>query len=653
MKRLSLFALTILLISITAGQAFSQDPAPQASPQPSAEDIEKQKAERERNALRLLDQVIDEAQSLRLVENRVRIQISAADMLWERNQPRARTLFTQAADGVAELGRTEPNQNNRRGQNIDRSAFQLRQELVLSVARHDAPLAYQLLAATKPPANTQSGPDNRNPRMAFNPEDNLEQVLLGRVAALDPKLAGQNAEQMIDKGQFPRTLPDVINQLQKQDSDAAAKLTDKTLKKIQAANLLTNNDAGNLAVQLLVFGPKMPTASTSSDGMTAAGSASISGRVTGVLDQSAYTDLLSTVVDVALKAQPQPRPVQVPQRRGGGAGSVAIASTASPATDAQLEQAGARRLLSSLQATLSNVDQYLPSKASQLRQKLSEFGMGDSSRQNFSQALMALQQGNANVDTLVQAAASAPPQMQSRIYQQAAYKAIDDGDTDRARQIATSYLQDNARDDVMKRIDARDMVKKAEGAQLDEIKMTLGRLQSDNERIDLLVTVASGLQTTNPKLASQLLDEAKQLTGRRATSYDQFNQQLKVAHAFATVDPARSFEVLEPGITQLNELLAAAAVLSGFEINLFKDGEMSFQGGSGLTGMISRYGQELSFLAKSDFDRAELLTGRFQFAEPRIMTRLAIVQGLLGAQVPQNNFNFQRNIGQTMFSRQD
>jgi len=651
MHRPSLIALIILLISITTGQALAQEPAPQASPSPSAEDIEKQKAERERNALRLLDQVIDEVQSLRLAENRVRIQISAADMLWERNQPRARTLFTQAADGVAELGRNDQNQNNRRGSNSDRSALQLRQELVLAVARHDAPLAYQLLAATKPPVNPQAVPDNRNPRIPFNAEDNLEQVLLGRVASLDPKMAGQNAEQMMDKGQFPRALPEVINQLQKQDADAAAKLTDKTIKKLQSANLLTNNDASSLAVMMLIVGPKTASITTSADNGTTS-NLPVSGRLTGVLDQGAYTDLLSTVVDAALKAQVQPRSNQVPQRRMGGVGP-GSAQPASPLTDAQLEQNGARRLLSSLQATLSNVDQYLPAKASQLRQKLADLGMADSSRQNFSQALSVLQQGNANVDSLVQAASSAPPQMQSRLYQQAAYKAIEDGDTDRARQIATSYLRDNQRDEVIRRIDARDIIKKAEGAQLDEIRLTLGRLQSDSERIDLLVSVATGLQTTNPKVAAQLLDEAKQLAGRRATNYDQFTQQLKVAHAFATVDPARSFEVLEPGITQLNELLAAASVLSGFEMNLFRDGEMSFQGGSGLTATINRYGQELAFLAKSDFDRAELLTGRFQFTEPRIMTRLAIVQGLLGAQSPQNNFIFQRNIGQSMFTRQD
>jgi len=126
------------------------------------------------------------------------------------------------------------------------------------------------------------------------------------------------------------------------------------------------------------------------------------------------------------------------------------------------------------------------------------------------------------------------------------------------------------------------------------------------------------------------LDEARQITNHRATGYQDFEQQLKVAHALADVDPVRSFEALELGIGQLNELLAAAAVLSGFEINMFRDGEMAMQGGNGLTAMINRYGQELAVLARSDFERSETLSGRFQLAEPRIMTRMAIVQGVLG-----------------------
>jgi len=95
------------------------------------------------------------------------------------------------------------------------------------------------------------------------------------------------------------------------------------------------------------------------------------------------------------------------------------------------------------------------------------------------------------------------------------------------------------------------------------------------------------------------------------------------------VDPARSFEIMEPGISQLNELLQAASVLSGFEISMFRDGEMSMQAGNGLTSTINRFGQELAVLARNDFERAETLAGRFQYAEPRIMARLSIVRALL------------------------
>jgi len=38
-------------------------------------------------------------------------------------------------------------------------------------------------------------------------------------------------------------------------------------------------------------------------------------------------------------------------------------------------------------------------------------------------------------------------------------------------------------------------------------------------------------------------------------SYQEFADQLKVADAFASQDPKRSFELLELGIGQLNELL--------------------------------------------------------------------------------------------------
>jgi hypothetical protein len=638
MKKLIILTLTLALFCFSTAPLIAQDKTAQ---QPSAEELEKQKAEREKNAYRLLDQIVDEAQSLRLTENRVRIQITAADMLWDQNQGRARSLFASAAEGIAEVGRTQATNTNRRQVMADGANFavfqgspqnirtyQLRQELVLTAARHDAALAYQMLAATKLPANTQPPPEARGPRPQLTSDESLEQTLLGRIAALDPKLAAQNAEQMMDKGQFPMTIPEVINQLYKQDADAAEKLGDKTVKKIQASNILTRTEIGGLVQALLRAGPR-----PASEGKDSSSQAAVPGWA-AVLGQSAYVDLLSTVVDAALKATPNTQNNQNNQRSGRPVnvranGSVLMNNNPQQLTDAQVEQMNARRLLAGLQQTLPLVDQYLPSKAPLVRQKMSELGLANVSGMNMAQTFSGLQ-GNPTADALVQAAAVAPPQMQPRLYQQAAYKAIEEGDTERARQIANDHLQNNARDVVMQRIDFREMAKKAEGARLDEIRQSVARLQNDNEKIDLLIQVAGDTQKSNQKLAIQLLEEARQIVNHRATSYDHFEQQLRVAHAFATVDPSRSFEIMDSGISQLNELLQAASVLSGFEINMFRDGEMAMQGGNGLTATVNRYGQELAELAKTDFERSEALAGRFQFTEPRIMTRLSIVQGLLG-----------------------
>src|ERR1051325_11023729 len=165
MKRLITLTLTLGLFCFSV---LAQEQQPTPTPTPSAEEQEKAKAQREANAYRLLDQVIVEAQSLHLAENRIRIQIGAADMLWDKNQVRARSLFSMAAESVAELARTQTAAITRRGtgmavpnaygpQNL--RSFQLRQQLVLTAANHDAALAYQLLAVTKPALPPQ--PDTR------------------------------------------------------------------------------------------------------------------------------------------------------------------------------------------------------------------------------------------------------------------------------------------------------------------------------------------------------------------------------------------------------------------------------------------------------------------------------------------------------------
>jgi len=287
---------------------------------------------------------------------------------------------------------------------------------------------------------------------------------------------------------------------------------------------------------------------------------------------------------------------------------------------------------------LPQIDQYLSERSQAVRQKMTDLGMGNNPNMAYgNQIRTAMQQGTS--DSLEAAAKTAPPQMQSRLYQQAAQKAVDEGNTDRALQIANDHLDESTRNSIMQAVDFKRLTTTASAEKLEEIKQKLAGLPSDSDRVKYLIDLSTSTQKDNPKLALRFLDDARNLVNKRAANYKQFEDQLKVADAFAAVDSKRSFEVLEPGIAQLNELLSAAQVLNGFEIEIFKDGEMSLRSDNDLVGMVSRFGQELASLAKIDFDQSRVTADKFQLPEPRLNTKLQIVQSVLGVQRPANDNN--------------
>ena len=197
------------------------------------------------------------------------------------------------------------------------------------------------------------------------------------------------------------------------------------------------------------------------------------------------------MIDAALKAGPPAAGSQrgannFRGRRGGsgGGGGGQNNTTAEPSA-AELEQGNARRLLGGMPAMLSQIDQYLPGRAQAVRQKITELGITDNSRSPMVQVARAMQQGTS--DSLLLAAPSAPEMMQSRIYQQAALRAIDEGKVDLARQIANDHLEPSGRDSVLQAVEFRQTSEKVDSNKLAEVRLTLAGLRSDDERIDLLV----------------------------------------------------------------------------------------------------------------------------------------------------------------------
>ncbi len=649
MKKIApLFFLLAFAAIVCAQDATSTTATAQQSPDPQKQ--QEEKAKLEKKAIALLEQVVTDSQGLRLPENKIRVQIAAGDMLWEKNPARARGLLNDAGamlgQMMVDVDRTDRSELQ--------SLNQIRQELVLTAGRHDAELGYQLLRSTQqqqPPA--AAGNPRQGRQFVFDQGNNLEQNLLATIAASDPKVAYQKTIESLDKGEFPTALNRVLTQLQTKDPDLFKKLTDKTLTRLGSDNLLGSREATGVAVNLLLPGPRITNTAGTAQPATANSNTATSNVRGGspVLSETAYHDLMDQAISAALSATSAGQTGNA--QRGGGAARVMRPGQQqqqqqSPPDDAQVRQNNARTLLLSLQGLLPQVDQYNPDRAQAVRQKLTDLGVNNNPMNFGNQMRTAMQQGTS--DSLMTAASTAPPQAQSFFYQQAAQKAIDEGNTERAMQIANDHLNEMGKNLIMQAIDFKRLTTTASPEKLNEIKQKLAALPSDSDRVKYLIDLATATQKDNAKLALRFLDDANALVAKRAMNYKDFEDQLKVAHAFASLDAKRSFQILDAGIAELNELLAAATVLNGFEVDIFKDGEMSSRADSDLVGMVLRFSGELGSLSKVDFDGAHLTADKFQLPEARMTARLSIVQSALGTQ-PAGNPNIRRGPNFQIFSR--
>lgn len=548
--------------------------------------------ELEQKALALLDDVVSEAQMLKRPENRIHIQAVAANLIWTRDEKRARALFKEAMKGLAELMSGIDNTDTQY-YNLVQAPAQLRQEILQLIAPRDPQLALEFLRATRQPLPPQTSPGSK-------PQDNnlqLELNLAAQIAENDPRTAMQIAEESLAKG-VSYGLPDLIRQLMSKDREGAFKLSGALVKKLRAENLLKDQDVANIAVSLL--GVLREVAASNS-----AQEPEIARNITPTVDSQAYQEVLEMTLTAALGAT-------LRETYGN-------------------ERNIAQTFLTALEPALPDVERYAPSRAAALRRKIADSKkMADPHTRFWNEHRDLI--NNGTVEALLEAAAGAPVEFRSNLYQQAAAKALNGGDLNRARRIIEDNISDAyERKQLLANLDQQIFWKTAHEGKIDEARNTLSRLRSDEERVGMLVQLAMMAAGKGDKRSAlQILEEARIMVGNRAGNYPQLQAQLQVAHAYAALEPSRSFEILEAQVGQLNEMLAAAEVLNGFDQQYFKEGELMPQG-STLGSMVSQHINELSRLARIDFDHSKSVAGRLQRHETRIMAGLSIAQGVLSA----------------------
>ncbi len=562
---------------------FAQAPSPA---QESKEERDKAQKVLEGKALRLLDSTLAEARTLKLVENQTLFQSVAADLLWTRDEKRARSLFQDAINSLT----LAPNSSGR-SRGPDNSYWILTQsrfQVIQTIAGRDGKFALELLRASRPVASNGPDPDQE----LSNQESMMEQAIAIQATENDPKLAFKIAEESLKKGVSPSLL-NLLQRLQQKDSEAAKHLAGDIVMKLQTEDFVTNQQAAFTAVDLLrsllqpaADDPDIPSAR---QGNTV--------RKPLVLDDQTVRDLAETVVNVALSAS----------------GNEPL-------------------VFMYVQSLLPDLERRVPQRASQLRQKVAEVTSTiDPRAKAWLQYEPLLQDGST--DAILAAATDAPAQMRSNLYQMAVGKLMEAGEMERARQITRDNLSGAERDQMLTQIDQVTIANAIKQHKIDEAKETISRLSSREARANGLAELAAGVMTQGDrKLALELLEEARRLINSPPANQKQIEATLQVASAYALVEPSRTFELINPLIDQANEMLAAAALLDKFGSGqgLFKRGEMLLQSGfSQANGPYARYLKRLTSLARADFERTKVAVDGFQRNEVRLMGRLLIAQSVL------------------------
>jgi hypothetical protein len=543
----------------------------------------------------LLAEVAEDVRELRLPETRVRAQLQTAQLLRGSDEKRAREMIEEAIEGLKTymLGLDPEDQNYYQGYQV---ALQLRAELFQSLSTQDPLRALEFLRATR----TLTDPNEGQGSGQLNQELQLELSIASQIAAKEPERALRMAEESLSRG-YSYGLLDTLNRLRATTPESAAKLASEIATKLQSADLLGNQEAANLTVNLLRLSSSQLTNNQTLN--TAAKSDS-----TPLLNEQEFRALF------------------------GRALSAGLSYTSNPANFYSAEKNSAQMLLTSLNSMTAEMQKYAPGRASAVEKKVAELNTPPDP-QGRQQQQYQEKINNGSLDEALEAAGSAPREMRDQLYQQVASRAAGAGDISRARQVLTEHITNPfQRQQALKNLTRQAAYTAASGGRIDEALRYVNDLRAPQERAALLVQIVNiGGSFLKKAALLELLGQARRMIGAsgKAEDQEQMNTLLEIARAYLRLEPKHCFEILDPLVDQFNSMSEAAEPLNGFGQQFFRDGELMMQNGNTLGGIASQLIQTVGPLAASDFDRAKATADRLNRPEARLFAYLSIAQNAI------------------------
>jgi hypothetical protein len=601
----------LVIFSIVCVSGSAQFPLPLKKPDPEKE---KAAAELEKNAVELLEQAVAETAALKLPENRALIYALAGDLLWTRDEKRARALFRSAGGEIIQVVNMKPEQSDSGLSEIENrrvvsqrqaDVFSLRQIILRTLAERDAEMALEILQTTRAPEvaaemqtyvmpvnapnpaqkQAEQAPVTRNFRV--EQEIRLEQGLIARAAEQDPQKAAQKIRENMEKG-FSLEIISALQKIYKKDAELAAKLFEEIIQKLLAADLTKPQTNMNFAVNLLrpyAFPPKENLNAKNQPRLT--------------MDEKSTRDIANKIADTFMKAT-------------------------------TLNQ------LSALNYALPVLQKLAPVRAEQLKQKQAALRKQAPPNTRAYQFPSSLSDPNVTPEQLISEAGKAQPQMRGEFYRLAAQRAVASGDPEKVRALLQSQPDGKARNEALGFLNSNIALKLLQAGKTDEARRIIDQMPFGAAKAEQLVQLAVASYRLNTKESKEnalrMMSEAHEMVKDYPEDKDETDGLVKVIAGFAVIEPERAFTMLAPVIEQANEVIGAQAVLARYnkQTRDFRDGEMIISTGFGALGAkVFRYGKELKLLAQHDFIRTRALIDQFRRDDVRLFARLFIAQSIL------------------------
>jgi len=281
---------------------------------------------------------------------------------------------------------------------------------------------------------------------------------------------------------------------------------------------------------------------------------------------------------------------------------------------------------------MPEIEQYAPDRAAKLKPRVADFERVLNQEHPDWNAYSSLVE-NGTPEDMIKAAKKVGDDQRQSLYQQAVIKAVMSGKTDALREFVNSHIDDESqKKSLLDSLDAEQIGYDVCKGKTEELQKLLPSIRLKEQRARAMAAMAIMLEKKGEhEEAVKLLDDAQALIKVDFKRDTQSNALLAFMLAYALVEPAKAFAIIEPIVDRANDDISKLLLLDKIvKSGATKNGEIVLtQPGIPLDFEMLKYGPGVVALANADFGRTKALADRFQRPELRILARLMLAQSIL------------------------